>query len=172
MDKKLKWSPLIQNPSRASRTPSHLNTPQSRQNFLSFEPPQSHLSFGAPQSQQNSPLIWSPPRASKTPLSFGAPLEPVVTPLDWWLSACTSFKAFISSSCGDHRCLLPLLDTTLGPELGIFLEPLLLHEKELVLLAVNNNPSTEAAGGSHWYCRVILVCFICVEIRITHCPHH
>ena len=37
-----------------------------------------------------------------------------------------------------------------GPELGIFLEPLKLDKKDLVVLAVNDNSSSEHAGGSHW----------------------
>lgn len=37
-----------------------------------------------------------------------------------------------------------------GPELKFFLEPLNLHEKKLIVLAVNNNASSEACGGSHW----------------------
>ena len=37
-----------------------------------------------------------------------------------------------------------------GPELKIFLEPLNLHEKKLIVLAVNNNASSETCGGSHW----------------------
>ena len=39
----------------------------------------------------------------------------------------------------------------IGPELGIFLEPLVLQEREFVSLAVNDNASTNTAGGSHWY---------------------
>ena len=37
-----------------------------------------------------------------------------------------------------------------GPELQVFLEPLSLHDKDLVLLAVNDNQSRCAAGGTHW----------------------
>lgn len=37
-----------------------------------------------------------------------------------------------------------------GPELDMFLEPLNLHKKDVVVLAVNDNPSSERAGGSHW----------------------
>lgn len=35
-------------------------------------------------------------------------------------------------------------------ELQMFLEPLALHTKDLVLLAVNDNQSNRHAGGSHW----------------------
>ncbi|CAI7997267.1 Sentrin-specific protease 8 [Geodia barretti] len=35
-------------------------------------------------------------------------------------------------------------------ELRIFLEPLALHTKDLVLLAVNDNQSNTHAGGAHW----------------------
>ena len=37
-----------------------------------------------------------------------------------------------------------------GSELSIFLDALSLHEKELILLAVNDNVLTTSAGGSHW----------------------
>ncbi len=37
-----------------------------------------------------------------------------------------------------------------GSELSMFLDPLRLDEKELVLLAINDNVSTTIAGGSHW----------------------
>ncbi|XP_064400511.1 sentrin-specific protease 8-like isoform X2 [Halichondria panicea] len=37
-----------------------------------------------------------------------------------------------------------------GPELSMFLDPLGLSDKDLVLLAVNNNASSEHSGGSHW----------------------
>ncbi|XP_003383983.1 PREDICTED: sentrin-specific protease 8-like [Amphimedon queenslandica] len=37
-----------------------------------------------------------------------------------------------------------------GSELKMFLEPLSLCEKELVILAVNDNSSSEHSGGSHW----------------------
>lgn len=36
-------------------------------------------------------------------------------------------------------------------ELAVFLEPLCLEGKRLVVLAVNNNQSSDSAGGSHWY---------------------
>lgn len=39
---------------------------------------------------------------------------------------------------------------SLGPELGIFLEPLSLDKKDVTILAVNDNSSLENAGGSHW----------------------
>ena len=57
----------------------------------------------------------------------------------------------------DDKCMLHPGETALhttthaGPELGIFLEPLVLQEKGVVVLAVNNNASTDTAGGSHWY---------------------
>jgi sentrin-specific protease 8 len=35
-------------------------------------------------------------------------------------------------------------------ELEVFLEPLCLHDKKLVVLAINNNQSTDHGGGSHW----------------------
>ena len=38
-----------------------------------------------------------------------------------------------------------------GPELGIFLEPLSLDKKDVVILAVNDNSSSKHAGGSHWW---------------------
>ena len=37
-----------------------------------------------------------------------------------------------------------------GAELGLFLEPLALSQKELVVLVVNNSASVDSAGGSHW----------------------
>lgn len=37
-----------------------------------------------------------------------------------------------------------------GSELGIFLEPLNLHSKKVVVLAVNDNDSLDKAGGTHW----------------------
>ena len=36
----------------------------------------------------------------------------------------------------------------------MFLEPLNLHSKDVVVLAVNDNSSSECAGGSHWYVHV------------------
>ena len=39
----------------------------------------------------------------------------------------------------------------IGPELGVFLEPLSLHSQDVVVLAVNDNSSSEYAGGSHWF---------------------
>ena len=35
-------------------------------------------------------------------------------------------------------------------ELGIFLEPLQLEEKDLIVLAVNNSTDPDRPGGSHW----------------------
>ena len=40
--------------------------------------------------------------------------------------------------------------TNIGPEIGIFLEPLMLSEKELVVLAINSNASLTNSGGTHW----------------------
>ncbi|XP_070558412.1 sentrin-specific protease 8-like isoform X2 [Ptychodera flava] len=35
-------------------------------------------------------------------------------------------------------------------DLGIFLEPLNLHNKKFIFLAVNDNESCDSVGGSHW----------------------
>ena len=35
-------------------------------------------------------------------------------------------------------------------DLGMFLEPLCLSQKQLIFLAVNNSESVHHAGGSHW----------------------
>ena len=64
----------------------------------------------------------------------------------------------------------------IGPELGIFLEPLVLQEKEFISLAVNDNASTDTAGGSHWYVEtqrffsvrtfnglLVCFCFVCSQ---------
>ena len=51
-----------------------------------------------------------------------------------------------------------------GPELRVFLEPLGLQEKQLIVLAVNNNQSVEYAGGSHWYVRQHAGSVCCVQI--------
>ena len=37
-----------------------------------------------------------------------------------------------------------------GSEVAMFLEPLCLSTKDIVILAVNSNSSKTAAGGSHW----------------------
>ena len=42
-------------------------------------------------------------------------------------------------------------------ELGVFLEPLCLQDRQMVVLAVNNNQSTDHAGGSHWYGSCIII---------------
>ena len=38
----------------------------------------------------------------------------------------------------------------IASDLGMFLEPLSLQQKQLIFLAVNNNESVHHAGGSHW----------------------
>ena len=43
-----------------------------------------------------------------------------------------------------------IIMTNTGPEIGIFLEPLMLSEKELVVLAINSNASLTDSGGTHW----------------------
>lgn len=48
------------------------------------------------------------------------------------------------------QCLLFSLTDPVGPELGVFLEPLLLTSKELVVVPVNNNQDPSSSGGSHW----------------------
>lgn len=40
--------------------------------------------------------------------------------------------------------------TVIEAELGIFLDPLNLDQKELIFLAVNDNAEPDEAGGSHW----------------------
>jgi len=42
------------------------------------------------------------------------------------------------------------LPIVLASDLGVFLEPLCLPQKELIFLAVNNSESVHQAGGSHW----------------------
>ena len=46
--------------------------------------------------------------------------------------------------------LVPCYIST-GVEIGIFIEPLDLPSHKLVFFAVNDNDSTDSAGGSHWY---------------------
>lgn len=43
-----------------------------------------------------------------------------------------------------------LIGCLIATELGAFLEPLNLPTKQFVFLAVNNNQSTNQAGGTHW----------------------
>lgn len=38
----------------------------------------------------------------------------------------------------------------IASDLGMFLEPLCLSQKQLIFLAVNNSESVHHAGGSHW----------------------
>ena len=50
----------------------------------------------------------------------------------------------------EYDDIKPSAPFIIGPELGMFLDPLSLHSKEVVVLVVNNNASTDSAGGSHW----------------------
>ena len=52
------------------------------------------------------------------------------------------------------KCRLDLTYTcyiSTAVEIGIFIEPLDLPSHKLVFFAVNDNDSTDSAGGSHWY---------------------
>lgn len=37
-----------------------------------------------------------------------------------------------------------------GPDLKVFLDPLELSNKDLIILAINDNSSSYSSGGTHW----------------------
>ena len=44
-------------------------------------------------------------------------------------------------------------------ELGLFLEPLELHSKQRIFLAINDNTELDSAGGSHWWVETNSLCW-------------
>lgn len=53
-------------------------------------------------------------------------------------------------------------------ELEIFLGPLDLAGKDLILMAVNDNQSAEYAGGTHWYVHSVMVDFSYVSLALVY----
>ncbi|XP_065909451.1 sentrin-specific protease 8-like [Dysidea avara] len=58
-----------------------------------------------------------------------------------------SFSQDVQFITPDVTQLIKLYEAS---DLGVFLEPLCLPQKELIFLAVNNSESVHQAGGSHW----------------------
>jgi sentrin-specific protease 8 len=65
----------------------------------------------------------------------------------WEKEQFKQFKDILAVITPDVAQLIKLLSAS---ELEVVLEPLSLHTKELIVLAINDNDSRDSAGGSHW----------------------